>query len=135
LARLELGLGRSAVALARLERIAAAGVGAGHPFIKLVSTADLVEAAVRVAETARAQTALAGFERFAQETAPPWALALAARCRGLLSAAASADCHIPEALRCHPESARAFDRARTPRVSGASRRRAARRHKARTHLR
>jgi len=135
LARLELGLGRSAVALARLERIAAAGVGAGHPFIKLVSTADLVEAAVRVAETARAQTALAGFERFAQETAPPWALALAARCRGLLSAAASADCHFLEALRWHRESARPFDRARTELVFGESLRRAGRRHEARTHLR
>ncbi len=135
LARLDLGLGRSADALAMLERIAAAGPGTGHPFVKLVSTADLVEAAVHVAETARAQTALAGFERFAQQTAPPWALALAARCRGLLSAGATADRHFHEALRRHGRSARPFDRARTQLVFGESLRRTGRRHEARTHLR
>ena len=135
LARLALGLGRSAEALALLEQIARAGVGAGHPFVKLVSTPDLVEAAVRVADTGRAQTALAGFERFAQETAPPWALALAARCRGLLSAGSTANHHFREALRWHGESARLFDRARTELVFGESLRRAGRRNEARTQLR
>jgi ATP/maltotriose-dependent transcriptional regulator MalT len=135
LARLDLGLGRSAEALARLEQLAAAGPGAGHPFVKLVSTADLVEAAVRVDQTATAQTALAGFERFARDTAPAWALALAARCRGLLSAGAAADRHFLEALRRHRESARPFDQARTELVFGEYLRRAGRRNEARVHLR
>jgi hypothetical protein len=47
LARLSLGYGRSADALEHLETIAAAVPGAGHPFIRLLATADLVEAAVR----------------------------------------------------------------------------------------
>ena len=134
-ARLDLGLGRSAEALVRLEQIATAGVGTGHPFVKLVSTPDLVEAAVRVADTGRAQAALAGFERFTRETAPPWALALAARCRGLLSGGSTADNHFRNALRWHGESARPFDQARTELVFGESLRRAGRRNEARTHLR
>jgi DNA-binding CsgD family transcriptional regulator len=135
LARLDLGFGRAAEALARLEAIAAAGPGSGHPFVKLISTADLVEAAVHAGRTATAQTALAEFERFAQETAPPWALALAARCRGLLSAGVAAERHFLEALRRHGASARPFDRARTELVFGEQLRRAGRRKEARAHLR
>ena len=78
IARLDLGLGQAAEALTRLERLAAAGPGSSHPFVKVVSAPDLVEAAVRTNQPGTAQAALLEFERFARETAPPWALAMVA---------------------------------------------------------
>jgi DNA-binding CsgD family transcriptional regulator len=96
---------------------------------------DLVEAAVRANQTERGQTALAGFEQWAAHTAPPWALALVPRCRGLLSAGAAADRHFAEALRLHGPSSRPFDRARTQLLYGEALRRARRRVDAREHLR
>ena len=119
----------------RLVELAAAGPGEGHPFVKLVSTPELVEAAVRAHEPATAQAALAEFERFARETAPPWTLALVARCRGLLSAGGAAERHFTDALRLHGEGARPFDRARTELIFGEFLRRDARRKEARLHLR
>jgi DNA-binding NarL/FixJ family response regulator len=135
LARLDLGLGRVEEALVRLAELAAAGPGEGHPFVKLVSTPDLVEAAVRVSQPAAAQSALVEFERFARETAPPWMLALLARCRGLLSAGAAAERHFLEAVRLHGEGARPFDRGRTEFIFGEYLRRDGRRKQARLHLR
>ena len=135
LARLELGLGLPSEALARLAGLAAAGPGEGHPFVKLISAPDLVEAAVRAGETATAQAALAGFEPYSRDTEAPWALALVARCHALLSAGDAAEAHFHDALRLHGESARPFDRARTELVFGEHLRRAGRRTNARGHLR
>jgi DNA-binding CsgD family transcriptional regulator len=135
LARLDLGLGHPAEALARLGQLSAAGPGESHPFVKVMSAPELVEAAVRASRPAMAQAALAEFERFAHETATPWPLALAARCRGLLSAGDAAERHFLAALRRHGESARPFDRARTELVFGEYLRRDGRRLQARTHLR
>jgi DNA-binding CsgD family transcriptional regulator len=135
LARLDLSLGKPEEALVRLAALAAAGPGESHPFVKLVSTPELVEAAVRANETGAAQAALVEFERFARETAPPWTLALVARCRGLLSAGGAAERHFKEALRLHGEGARPFDRARTELLFGEFLRRDGRRKEARLHLR
>jgi DNA-binding CsgD family transcriptional regulator len=135
IARLDLGLGQAAEALTRLERLAAAGPGSSHPFVKVVSAPDLVEAAVRTNQPGTAQAALLEFERFARETAPAWALAMVARCRGLLSAGEVAERHFLEALRRHGESARPFDRARTELAFGEYLRRDGRRTSARSHLR
>jgi DNA-binding CsgD family transcriptional regulator len=134
LALLDLALSRSAEALARLETLTA-GSETGHPVIALLSVPDLVEAAVRANQTQRGQTALAGFEQWATHTAPPWALALVPRCRGLLSAGAAANRHFAEALRLHGPSSRPFDRARTQLLYGEALRRARRRVDAREHLR
>jgi DNA-binding CsgD family transcriptional regulator len=134
LALLDLASSRPAEALARLEMLAA-GSETGHPVIALLSVPDLVEAAVRANQTERGQTALAGFEHWATHTAPPWALALVPRCRGLLSAGAAADRHFTEALRLHGPSSRPFDRARTQLLYGEALRRARRRVDAREHLR
>jgi DNA-binding CsgD family transcriptional regulator len=134
LALLDLASSRPAEALARLERLAA-GSETGHPVVALLSVPDLVEAAVRANQTERGQTALAGFEQWATHTAPPWALALVPRCRGLLSAGAAADRHFTEALRLHGPSSRPFDRARTQLLYGEALRRARRRADAREHLR
>jgi DNA-binding CsgD family transcriptional regulator len=135
LARLDLGLGRPTQALARLAGLASAGPGEGHPFVKLVSAPELVEAAVRADQPATAEAALAAFEPYARETAAPWARALVARCRGLLAGRVAAEGHFREALRLHRESARPFDRARTELVFGEFLRRDGRRKNAREHLR
>jgi ATP/maltotriose-dependent transcriptional regulator MalT len=134
LALLDLVSSRPAEALTRLETLPA-GSQTGHPVIALLSVPDLVEAAVRADQTERGQTALAGFEQWATHTAPPWALALVPRCRGLLSAGAAADRHFTEALRLHGPSSRPFDRARTQLLYGEALRRARRRVDAREHLR
>ena len=134
LALLDLASSRPAEALARLEKLVA-GSETGHPVIALLSVPDLVEAAVHANQPQRGQTALAGFEQWATHTAPPWALALVPRCRGLLSAGAAADRHFAEALRLHGPSSRPFDRARTQLLYGEALRRARRRVDAREHLR
>jgi DNA-binding CsgD family transcriptional regulator len=134
LALLDLASSRPAEALARLETLAA-GSETGHPVIALLSVPDLVEAAVHANQTERGQTALAGFEHWATHTAPPWALALVPRCRGLLSAGAAADRHFTEALQLHGPSSRPFDRARTQLLYGEALRRARQRVDAREHLR
>ena len=135
LARLELGFGRSARALPNLEAVAAAVPGSGHPFVRLLATADLVEAAVRCGHTAIAQQALPDFERFATEAGLPWGLARLARCRGLLSAGAVAERHYADALQRHEPSRRPFDTAHTELVFGEHLRRARRRREARSQLR
>jgi DNA-binding CsgD family transcriptional regulator len=134
LALLDLASSRPSEALARLTTLAS-GSETGHPVIALLSVPDLVEAAVRANQAERGQTALAGFEQWAAHTAPPWALALVPRCRGLLSAGAAADRHFAEALRLHGPSSRPFDRARTQLLYGEALRRARRRVDAREHLR
>jgi DNA-binding CsgD family transcriptional regulator len=134
LALLDLASSRPSEALARLTTLAS-GSETGHPVIALLSVPDLIEAAVRANQTERGQTALAGFEQWAAHTAPPWALALVPRCRGLLSAGAAADRHFAEALRLHGPSSRPFDRARTQLLYGEALRRARRRVDAREHLR
>ncbi len=112
-ALLDLASSRPAEALARLETLTAGSADRPSGHRTAPSVPDLVEAAVRANQTQRGQTALAGFERWATHTAPPWALALVPRCRGLLSAGAAANRHFAEALRLHGPSSRPFDRART----------------------
>jgi DNA-binding NarL/FixJ family response regulator len=135
LALLDLGLGRPAEALPRLEALTATSSGIKHPVIALLATPDLVEAAIRVGRTETVQATLAGFERWAEHATPAWALALAPRCRGLISAGAVADHHFTQALRLHAKSGRPFDRARTDLLYGEALRRARRRSEARIHLR
>jgi DNA-binding CsgD family transcriptional regulator len=135
LARLELGLGRPAEALTRLEALMSAGPGSGHPLVALFATPDLIEAALRADRIERAQTALAPFERWATAAGLPWALAVLARCRGLLSAGRAAVAHFEEAVALHGEGERPFDHARTRLLFGEFLRRERRRVEARPHLR
>ena len=134
-ALLDLGAGRFAEASDRLERLAWGGPGTNHPFVVLIATPDLVEAGVRSDRLDAAQDALAGLERFTDDGAPSWALALRSRCRGLLSAGVAAERHFEEALRMHAGGQRTFDRARTELVYGEHIRRSRRRIQAREHLR
>jgi DNA-binding CsgD family transcriptional regulator len=74
-------------------------------------------------------------EDFAKPGAPSWALALAARCRALLSAGAEAAAEFEQALEVHSRVANPFHRARTELLYGEFLRRERRRTDAREQLR
>lgn len=128
LALLDLGMGRPAEALERLEALV-------HPRLAQLSAPDLIEAAVLAGRDDAARTALSGFERWIEHSDAPPMLALLARCRGQLAAGEEAARHFLEALRLHAENDRPFERARTELLYGESLRRARRRLEARAHLR
>ena len=135
LALLDLGNGRLEDTADRLARLRGAPRGAAHPLLVLTSTPDLVEACVRGGRDEDARMAFAPLDAFAGTGAPPWTLALAARCRGLLSRGDEAERWFVEALRLHAEGDRPFDRARTELVYGEFLRRERRRIDAREQLR
>jgi DNA-binding CsgD family transcriptional regulator len=132
---LDLALGRSAEALARLQLLLTAGPGAGSPFFAVYTVPDLVEAAVRSGQPEAAAGSLAAFEQLATMAGAAEPLAQLARCRGLLGPDEDAAAHFEEALGLHDGQARPFDLARTELAYGEALRRARRRGDARTHLR
>jgi DNA-binding NarL/FixJ family response regulator len=135
LSLVDLSGGRPREAIARLESIRVATSGVGHPYIALLSTPDLVEGSVRTGRHQRARSAFAALERFAQPGAPTWALALAARCRALLSQSQEAEHEFELALSLHTEGSRPFDHSRTALLFGEFLRRHRRRKDAREQLR
>ena len=135
LALLDLSGGRPEETIKRLEALRTAPPGSGNPYIALTSTPDLVEAYVRTGRGESARTAFSILEGFARPGAPTWALALAARCRGLLAEGAEAEREFAEALRLNSESNRVFDRGRTQLLLGEHLRRERQRLEARDHLR
>jgi ATP/maltotriose-dependent transcriptional regulator MalT len=135
LALLELGLNRPAEALARFQRLLAAGPGAGSPFFAAYTVPDLVEAAVRAGRADAATAPLAAFEQLTTIAGTPETLAQLARCRGLLAPDEAAAAHFEEALALHDGQGRPLDLARTELAYGETLRRARRRGEARAHLR
>jgi DNA-binding CsgD family transcriptional regulator len=125
---LELGAGRAEEALAQLEQIE-------HPVVAVLAAADYVEAAARSGATAHARARLALLEALAANARPPWALAAAARCSGLLEPGSEGDAHFAEALELHGDVDRPFDLARTELLYGEYLRRVRRRTEARNRLR
>ena len=134
-ALLDVGMGRPVEAFERLDALTNAGPGEGHQMVKVFAAADLVEVAVRTGQAGKAQAALGSLEAWAAHSGVPWAAALVARCRGLLSDGDHADEHFERALALHARSGRPFDAARTELVFGETLRRRRRRTQARTHLR
>jgi DNA-binding CsgD family transcriptional regulator len=132
---LELGLDRPQAAISHLSRTRelADRVGVGEP--NLVRwMPDLIESQIRAGLEHDARSALAEFEAQAQRTGRAWALAAAARCRGLLASPETADAVFREA---HPLVAALpspFERARTELCWGERLRRDGRRVEARRHL-
>ena len=96
--------------------------------------ADLVEAAARAGEPARAAEPLAQFHAWASTTNAPELQALAARCRALLATGDTATAEFETALELHTLTNRATDQARTQLLVGEHLRRA-RGADARRHLR
>jgi DNA-binding CsgD family transcriptional regulator len=133
LALLDLGLGRAAEALARLQRLLDAGPGQGSPFFAVYTVPDLVEAAVRSGRPEAAAGPLAAFEQLAALSGGSEWPAQVARCHGLLGPEEAAAERFEAALRQH--EGHPFDLARTELVYGEALRRARRRGEARAHLR
>ncbi|WP_431873578.1 helix-turn-helix transcriptional regulator [Amycolatopsis sacchari] len=129
---LDLGRGRAAVALARLEALAASPARYG---LAARSVPDLVEAAVRVGEPGRSESAFRWFTGRARGMGQAWADALVARCRALLGPEDEAEQHFKTALGLHEADRRPFEQARTELLYGEWLRRARRKADASTHLR
>jgi ATP/maltotriose-dependent transcriptional regulator MalT len=126
---LDLGFGRPAPALAHLRSV-------DHPAIRLWSTPDLIEAAVRCGQSETVAAPLAAFAQWGEMAGAHWALAAAARCRGLLAEPESATEHYDEAMRRSVDAGtRPFDEARTQLLYGETLRRLRRRGQAREQLR
>ncbi|MFC4562552.1 AAA family ATPase [Nocardiopsis mangrovi] len=87
LARLDLAGGRTAEAAIRLRTLASAGPGRGHIAVRLLSTPDYIEAAVRTGDPSRARSSLRSFQAWADATESEGTRAVAARCLGLLAEA------------------------------------------------
>jgi DNA-binding CsgD family transcriptional regulator len=133
LGELELGLGRPVEAAEHLERHESRAAELGLADVDMSAAPELVEAYLRVGQTAAAEAAASGYERRARAKAQPWALARAARCRGLL--ADEFEEPFEEALRLHAQTPDTFESARTRLAYGARLRRARQRVRAREQLR
>jgi DNA-binding NarL/FixJ family response regulator len=129
---LDLGYGRIADALARLEAAAASSARHHSNITRLAP--DHVEAAVRLGRPDRAADALARFSRWAPLVGQPWATAVQARCQALTASDDDAERHYQRALQLHEQDTRPFDQARTQLVYGEWLRRAKRRRDARVQL-
>jgi len=134
---LELGLARPLPAIEKLRPVAdlAERHGVREPSI-LPYAPDLIEAYARAGERQAAMSELAKLAELAGAVDRRWALAAAARLRGLLGRDDDLDEHFGAALELHEQGAgSAFERARTELLYGERLRRAKRRVDAREHLR
>jgi ATP/maltotriose-dependent transcriptional regulator MalT len=135
IALLDLGTGHPEEAVARLSNLHSAQSGIGHPFYTLNSAPDLIEACIRSGRRDAAEEALQALLAPGSDDAAAWALAYAARCRGMLSEGDVAETEFQLALRLHELGTNLFDRARTQLVYGEFLRRERRRGDAREQLR
>jgi DNA-binding CsgD family transcriptional regulator len=136
LGSLESTYGRYEQVLAELEPIHARvhATGLAEPSL-FPYQPDLVEAYARLGRSSDAEAVLSGFEQQAEAVGRRWALAAAARCRGLLAEPAEIDTAFGLALERHADVPSPFERARTELAYGERLRRANRRRDARPHLR
>ena len=95
---------------------------------------DLIESQIRAGLEAEARSTLAEFDAQAQRTGRRWALAAAARCRGLLAPPETADAIFADAHRLAAAEPSPFELARTELCWGERLRRDGRRVDARRHL-
>jgi DNA-binding CsgD family transcriptional regulator len=132
---LELSLGRPETALAHFEEQRAVLRSRRIQDADLSPVPELVEIYLRLGRGPEAVKVAAEFSRDADIKAQPWALARAARCRGLLAAEGESDAHFDAALALHGQTADAFEAARTHLAYGARLRRERQRVRAREQLR
>jgi DNA-binding CsgD family transcriptional regulator len=135
LGELELTLGRIEAALARYEELRAVlrSRGIGDP--DLLPAPELAELYLRLGRGPEAAKVAEEFTRDAEAKAQPWALARAARCRGLIAAEGESDPHFETALVLHAQTPDAFETGRTHLAYGARLRRERQRVQAREQLR
>ncbi len=96
---------------------------------------ELTEALVRSGREEQARAGAGDFLERAESKGQPWALARAARVRGLLCPAADVDAHFSTALADHARTLDGFEEARTRLTYGARLRRGRRRVESRVQLR
>src|SRR4051794_5275977 len=132
---LELGLGNPAAAIEHYERQVRALEQRGIADVDLVPGPELVDAHLRLGQADEAAAAAGAFAARADAKGQPWALARAARCRGLLADAGDLEAHFDAALALHERTPDAFETARTRLAYGARLRRARKRVRAREELR
>ena len=132
---LELGLGHPEPALTHLEEQRAVLSSRGILDVDLSPAPDLVELYLRLGRGQEAAETAATFEREADTKGQPWALARAARCRGLLAAQDHFDRHFDTALGLHEQTPDVFETARTRLAYGSLLRRGRQRVRAREQLR
>ncbi len=117
------------------EAQAAALRSRGIADVDLSPAPELVDAYLRLGRGEEAAAAATEFVAAAEAKGQPWALARAARCRGLLAEAGDLEADFEEALRLHALTPDGFETARTRLAYGARLRRARMRVRAREQLR
>jgi len=135
LADLEVGRGRPEEALVHLEAWNELMDERRIEDADLSPLPELVETYLRLGRDEDAAAAASRHDAVARAKGQPWALARAARARGLVAADHDVEAHFEEALRLHAETADLFEAARTRLGYGAHVRRAGRRVDAREQLR
>ena len=133
---LELGCGRPEHAVAVLAQLGdeLSGRGLGEP-ATVQWAPDLIEALARCGQNDDAVERLDAFSAQAEATGRGWALAAAARCRGLLAADGEFEQHFVDALERFGRLEMPFERARTELCFGERLRRARHRAESRDWLR
>jgi DNA-binding CsgD family transcriptional regulator len=134
-ADLELSLGEPARAVEQVRLLEALLERHEIADVDLVPGPELVEALVRLGEASSAETAAAAYRAAAEAKRQPWALARAARARGLVADDSVAQECFEFALHLHAETLDRFEAGRTHLAYGEWLRRTARRVDARVELR
>jgi DNA-binding CsgD family transcriptional regulator len=132
---LELALGRPAEAIDQYRVQADALRSRGIADVDLSPAPELVDALLRLGRDGEAAVVAVEFVTAAAAKGQPWALARAARCRGLLADGDELETCFEEALRLHEQTPDAFETARTRLAFGSRLRRARKRVRAREELR
>ncbi len=135
LADLELGFGRPAEALDRLEELERVLEARGVADVDLSPAPEIVDVLLRLRRDEEAAAAASAFGEAAAAKGQPWALARAARLRGLLAPPDRMDADFEDALRLHRLTPDVFETARTQLAYGSRLRRSRRRVVARDQLR
>ena len=135
LGELDLALGHPEAALAHFEEQRAVLRSRCILDVNLSPAPELVEVYLRLGRSQEAAQAAGDFERDADAKAQPWALARAARCRGLLAAEGKSDRYFETALTMHAQTPDSFEAGRTHLAYGARLRRQRQRFRAREQLR
>ena len=133
LGELKLSLGRPDAASIHFEAQEARAQQLGISDVDMAPAPELVDCYLRLGRLDKARAALDVYTARARAKGQPWALARAARCRGLLSD--DFEPSFDEAMRLHKQTPDAFETARTRLAYGARLRRARQRVRAREQLR
>lgn len=132
---LELGLGRPEAAVLHYEEWDVLLHSRRIADIDLSPAPELAETYLRLGRLDDAVSAAARYQESARAKGQPWALARAARTRGLLAPDEALERDFDQALRLHEQTPDVFEVARTRLAYGARLRRAGRRVRAREELR